>query len=283
MPRSPWTRDPSDLLRVTARFSLASVDPRSTPGILADKTVGARLLEEGRDQLRQLQEKLFAESRFGGTRSLLVVVQGMDTSGKGGIVEHVLGGFSPEAVSAHAFKQPTRDELAHDFLWRIRSRLPSPGIIGVFDRSHYEDVLIARVHALAPPEVIAERYERIRDFERELTAAGTTIVKVMLHLSAEEQLRRLAARLAHRSKQWKYNPGDLDEHALWPAYQEAYQLALQRTSTGDAPWFAVPADRKWYARLAVQRIVQGALAGLDPRWPDVDYDVEAEKRRLAAG
>ena len=180
---------------------------------------------------------------------MLLVVQGMDTSGKGGIMRHVVGAVDPQGVHVHSFKAPTEEERAHDFLWRIEQALPAPGIIGVFDRSHYEDVLIARVRTLGPGRVVEARYEQINEFERRLAEQGTTVVKVMLHVSDEEQKERLAERLDRPDKYWKYNPGDVDERLLWDAYQEAYQVALTRCSTRAAPWYVVPADRKWYARL----------------------------------
>lgn len=277
-----WIGDPGELLRVGPGFVLAGVDPASTPGIRADKASGARLLARSAPELAEQQERLFAESRFGGIRSVLLVLQAMDSAGKGGIVQHVIGGISPEGVKVFGFKKPTREELGHDFLWRVRKQLPPAGFVGVFDRSHYEDVLIARVRSLATPEVIAERYQQIVDFERELVAGGTTIVKVMLQISLDEQKARLQARLDEPGKNWKYNPGDLDERALWPQYQEAYRLALGKTSTADAPWFVVPADHKWYARIAVQRLLLDTFHRLELGWPTVDYDVAAEKARLAA-
>ncbi|MGN6742599.1 MAG: PPK2 family polyphosphate kinase, partial [Amnibacterium sp.] len=218
----------------------------------------------------------------GDRRSLLLVVQGMDTAGKGGILRHVIGEVDPQGVHLHAFKAPTAEERAHDFLWRIRAQLPEPGIIGVFDRSHYEDVLIARVHGLAAPEVIEQRYGQIQDFEREIVASGTAIVKVMLHISGDEQRKRLARRLDRRDKQWKYNPQDVDERGRWDEYMAAYERAIRRTSTERAPWFVVRANHKWYARWAVQTIMLHALRGIDPQWPAVQYDVAAEKARLAA-
>jgi len=280
-----WTADVRDLLRVTPGFDLAAVDPAGTPGYRTGKrggkVAGAAELARDAQELNDLQERLFAESRYGGTRSLLLIVQAMDTAGKGGIVEHVVGGISPEGLSVYAFKKPTPEELEHDFLWRVRAHVPAPGMVGVFDRSHYEDVLIGRVRALAPAEEIEQRYGQIVDFERELVESGTTIVKVMLHISAEEQKERLADRLERPDKVWKYNPSDLDERALWPEYQGAYQIALERTSTTDAPWFVVPANHKWYARIAVQQLLLGALRDLDLQWPTVDFDVENEKARLA--
>jgi len=280
-----WTADVRDLLRVAPGFELAAVDPDGTPGYEpgpdGGKADGAEDLVRDAQELNDLQERLFAESRYGGTRSLLVIVQAMDTAGKGGIVEHVVGGISPEGLSVYAFKKPTPEELEHDFLWRVRPHLPTPGMVGVFDRSHYEDVLIGRVRQLAPADEIEKRYGQIVDFERELVESGVIIVKVMLHISAEEQKQRLADRLDRPDKVWKYNPADLDERAFWPQYQQAYQIALERTSTTDAPWFVVPANHKWYARIAVQQLLLAALRGLDPQWPTVDFDVEAEKARLA--
>jgi PPK2 family polyphosphate:nucleotide phosphotransferase len=261
-------------------MKLADIDPDSTPNFTGGKKEGEAALKEGRAEFSELQEKLFAASRFGGTRSVLLVIQAMDTAGKGGILEHVLGGVNPQGIQAFSFKAPTDEEKAHDFLWRIRKRLPEPGHIGVFDRSHYEDVLIHRVRGFSTPEVIEERYGLIRDFEASLT--DTTIVKVMLHISPEEQKQRLADRLADPAKQWKFNPGDIDERAHWDAYMEAYQIAIDRTSTDVAPWHVVPANHKWYARLAVQRLLLDALRGLRLEWPAPEYDVEAEKARLAA-
>jgi PPK2 family polyphosphate:nucleotide phosphotransferase len=270
----------TDATLAGAGFDLSAVDPRSTPGFLGDKAAGEAALKTGSGELAELQEKLFAASKFGSNKSVLLVLQAMDTAGKGGIVDHVLGEANPQGIKAYAFKAPTDEEKAHDFLWRIRKQLPSAGDIGVFDRSHYEDVLIHRVRGFSSPEVIEERYGLINAFEAELEASGVTIVKVMLHISKAEQKARLQARLDDPTKHWKYNPGDLDERALWDSYQEAYQVAIERTS--DVPWHVVPADRKWFARLAVQRLLLDALRSLDLEWPTADYDVEAEKKRLAA-
>jgi PPK2 family polyphosphate:nucleotide phosphotransferase len=206
----------------------------------------------------------------------------MDTSGKGGIVRHVVGAVDPQGVELASFKKPTAEELQHDFLWRIAKRLPARGKIGVFDRSHYEDVLIGRVRSLAPADEIERRYGAIERFEADAADRGIRVVKVMLHISKDEQKERLAARLDRPEKHWKYNPGDVDERELWDDYMAAYQVMLERTSTDVAPWFVVPADRKWFARLAVQRLLLAALDDIDPRWPVADYDVEREKERLAS-
>jgi PPK2 family polyphosphate:nucleotide phosphotransferase len=272
----------SDALRVHEGFLLAECDPRSTPAFTGDKAAGEAALLERAGEIGEFQERLYAESKIDGQRSLLLVVQGMDTSGKGGVMRHVVGQMDPQGVKYTAFKAPTTEERKHPFLWRIRNALPRPGQVGVFDRSHYEDVLIVRVHDLVPKATWSRRYAQINDFEAKAAEAGTTIVKVMLHISNDEQKSRLTRRLDRPDKQWKYNPGDVDERLLWPSYQQAYQAAFDKTSTDAAPWHVVPADRKWYARLAVQSLVLEHLEALDPQWPKVEFDVEAEKARLAA-
>ncbi len=265
----------ADLLHPEPGASVADVDPRATPGWTAGKAAGkARTVELG-ETLSDLQERLFAEGRSGGTRSVLLVLQGLDTSGKGGIVRHVLGMVDPQGVTIRSFGVPTAKERAHSFLWRIRRALPAAGRIGVFDRSHYEDVLVARVDALADPETIERRYRDIVRFEERLAAAGTTIVKVALIISPSEQYERLSKRLARPDKHWKFAVSDLDTRARWPRYTEAYDIAIGRTSTEVAPWHLVPADRKWFARLAVTQLLVDALSGLELTWPEADFDVEA--------
>ncbi|MCD2498828.1 PPK2 family polyphosphate kinase [Microbacterium nymphoidis] len=278
-----WSVPATEALRVRDGFRLTDVDPRSTPGYSGDKESGRFELTSGVTRLSDLQERLFASSRMGDARdSVLLVLQAMDSAGKGGIVRHVVGGVDPQGVSLASFKKPTPEELEHDFLWRIEKRLPEPGFIGVFDRSHYEDVLIGRVRKLASPEELERRYGAIVDFENRVAAAGTRIIKVMLHISAEEQKVRLMERLERPDKHWKYNPGDVDERVLWPDYMQAYQQVFDRTSTDVAPWFVVPADRKWFARLAVQELLVATLTDIAPAWPKADYDVDAEMARLAA-
>ncbi|MEO7373781.1 MAG: PPK2 family polyphosphate kinase [Terrimesophilobacter sp.] len=282
MAKTSWTEDPAPLLRVGSGFDLASVDTSSTPGFDGGKSKGKKHLADADRALDDLQERLYAESRSGGNRKILLVLQAMDTAGKGGVVRHVIGSIDPQGTKVYGFKKPTPEELSHDFLWRIRKQVPPAGMVGVFDRSHYEDVLIGRVRTLVSADEIERRYGQIVDFENELVADGTTIIKVMLHISADEQKARLAERLERSDKFWKYNPGDIDERELWPKYQEAYQIALERTSTDSAPWYVVPADHKWYARIAVQRLLLDALRRLDPAWPPADFDVDVEKKRLAA-
>jgi PPK2 family polyphosphate:nucleotide phosphotransferase len=272
----------SDALRAGEGFVLGDLDPRSTPAFKGDKADGQKALDARADEFGDWQERLYAEAKWGGERSLLLVVQGMDTSGKGGIMRHVVGHMDPQGVRYTAFKAPTAEERKHPFLWRIRNALPDPGQIGVFDRSQYEDVLIVRVHDLVPKAEWSRRYAQINNFEAKAADSGTTIVKVMLHISSEEQKGRLMERLDRPDKHWKYNPGDVDERELWPDYMEAYQVLLEKCSTEVAPWYVVPADRKWYARLAVQNLVLEHLEAMDPQWPSVDFDVAAEKKRLAA-
>jgi PPK2 family polyphosphate:nucleotide phosphotransferase len=259
---------------------LTSYDTRATPCFSGGKKKGKGALYALGDELSDLQERLFAEGMSGGRRRVLLVLQGMDTSGKGGIVRHSVALVDPQGVHIKSFKAPTRVELRHDFLWRIRRELPKAGIIGVFDRSHYEDVLIARARKLVPRAEITKRYKAINDFERGLVEDGTVVVKCMLHISAEEQKRRLLARLDDPEKLWKFNPGDVDERRRWPAYQQAYEVAIEKTNTAHAPWLVVPSDRKWYRNLAVANILRETLTALDPSWPGPDYDVEEQRRRL---
>ena len=261
----------ADALRVGKGFSLVDVDTGSTPAFEGDEDDGEAALQAGHAELSDLLERLHAESTAGSHRALLLVVQGMDTSGKGGLMRHVIS-VNPQSVRATAFKQPTPEELAHDFLWRIEKALPAAGQLGVFDRSHYEDVLVVRVHDIVPPEVWQKRYAQINAFE---------VIKVMTHISKEEQRDRLAERLSRPDKYYKYNPGDVDERSHWLDYMEAYQAVIDKTSTVGAPWHVVPSDHKWYARLAVQQLLLETLRSMNLTWPPADFDIEVEKKRLA--
>jgi PPK2 family polyphosphate:nucleotide phosphotransferase len=260
---------------------LAAWSTDATPGFGGGKRKGKEALVELGDELSDLQERLFAQGFKGSPRRVLLVLQGMDTSGKGGTLRHTVGLVDPQGVRITAFKAPTPEERSHDFLWRIRRALPDPGYIGVFDRSHYEDVLVGRVRQLASPDEIERRYSAINDFERKLTEDGTAVVKCMLHISPEEQKERLLARLADPSKYWKYNPGDIDERALWSKYRRAYEIALERTNTEHAPWHVVPSDRKWFRNLAIGQLLLETLRSLDLTWPPADFDVDAERTRLS--
>ncbi|MGI8523199.1 MAG: PPK2 family polyphosphate kinase [Nocardioides sp.] len=259
---------------------LTTIPTDDTPGFGKGKTKGKAALDRLGDELSDLQERLFAERTTGSRRRVLLVLQGMDTSGKGGVLRHTVGLVDPQGVSITSFKAPTAEERKHRFLWRIRNVLPEPGHIGVFDRSHYEDVLIARVHGLAEPETIESRYDQINQFEAELAADGVLILKCMLHLSADEQKARLLARLDSEDKYWKFNPGDTDERIRWPEYRTAYELALGHTNTELAPWYVVPSDRKWYRNLVIGQLLLDSLRGMELRWPPADFDVKKERKRL---
>lgn len=277
------SRSVAELLRVPpGSIHLAAVDTRATPGFDGDKTAAKQQLPELAGRLADLQERLYAHGRTGDRRRLLLVLQGMDTSGKGGTVRHVVGSADPAGLSIVSFKAPTKEELGHDFLWRIRKALPGPGFLGVFDRSHYEDVLVVRVKDLVERRVWSRRYASINRFEERLVESGCTIVKVMLHISPDEQRERLLARLDDPTKHWKYRPGDVDERELWPRYQEAYEAALEQCNTETAPWHVVPADRKWYRNWAVSMLVIEHLEAMDMQWPAADFDVDEERARVRA-
>ena len=280
MAKKFWKENVAELLRVGPGFQLSDVDPASTPGTKAGRSEGEDELARSAQEFRELQEMLYAESKAGSQRRMLVVLQAMDAAGKGGIVNYVFAQVEPYGLLLSSFKAPTAEERAHDFLWRIEPRVPGPGVIGVFDRSHYEDVLIQKVRSFAPPEEIERRYGAIVDFERRLADDGVRIVKIMLHISPKEQAERLLARLDTPQKHWKYNPGDVDERVLWADYMDAFQIAIERTNAEHAPWFVIPANEKWYARAAVQRIVISELSHMGLDWPSGDFDVKAERERV---
>jgi PPK2 family polyphosphate:nucleotide phosphotransferase len=278
----------AELLRVApgSPADLTAIDPQSTPGLprrQANKEWARQeLIRLGLD-LASLQERLYAQARAGtGGRRVLLLLQAMDCGGKDGAIRRVAGAMDPQGLHIVSFGAPTKEELAHDFLWRIRRALPADGEVGFFNRSQYEDVLIVRVHNLVAPEIWRARYDTINTFERELVDSGTTLLKVMLHISYDEQGNRLAERLADPTKHWKYNPGDVDERRHWADYQVAYTEALTRCSTEVAPWFVVPADRKWYRDWAVATLLRDALAGLDLSYPPAGFDVARERARLEA-
>ena len=268
---------PSGTLAAGDGFKLADVDPDSTPGYPGGKSDGQALLAELDGKLATLQEQLFAEAKFGGNKRILLILQAMDTAGKGGIVAHVVGAMDPQGVQLKAFKAPTDEEKSYDFLWRIEKEVPAAGMVGVFDRSHYEDVLIHRVRGWASPAEIERRYVAINEFEARLTDTGTRIVKVMLNISRDEQKARLLARLDDPSKHWKYSSGDLKERAFWDDYMAAYQAAFDNTHTEVAPWHVVPANKKWYARIAVQQLLLQAMEDLHLQWPKAEFDVALER------
>jgi PPK2 family polyphosphate:nucleotide phosphotransferase len=250
---------------------LATIDTRATDGAPGDEEATEATFPDLWADLHDLQERLYAESQ----RSLLVVLQAMDAGGKDGTIEHVFKGMNPQGVRVASFKAPTEEELAHDFLWRVHQEAPRHGEIGVFNRSHYEDVLVVRVHELVPKAVWRKRYEHIRAFEQGLVDGGTTIVKLYLHISADEQKERLQARLDDPAKHWKFRVGDLAERERWDDYRAAFEDAIAETSTADAPWYVVPADRKWYRNWAVLRILTETLRAMDPEFPPPEEDLSS--------
>ncbi len=225
-----------------------------------------------------LQYELYGEAK----RSLLVVLQGMDTSGKDGVIRHVMSVFNPQGCNVSSFKVPTPEEASHDFLWRMQRVVPARGSIAVFNRSHYEDVLVARVRELAPRKVLTKRYAAINAFERYLVDNGTTVIKLFLHISRKEQRERLLARLEDPLKRWKFSDADLAERKRWRDYQHAYATALERCSSSFAPWYVIPADHKWYRDWAVSEIIVRALEKMDPRLPKVKLDLGRLRAELRA-
>ena len=248
--------DPGETVR------LADISPGDCEGY-ASKSDAASELDRHQERISELQERLYAEQR----RSLLIVLQAMDTGGKDGAIKHVFGGVNPQGCRVWSFKVPSSEERAHDFLWRYHLRTPSRGMITIFNRSHYEDVLVARVRGLAPEARWGERYDTIRDFERTLARESIVVVKFFLHISKDEQKRRLEARLRDPSKRWKFAHADIEERAYWDDYQRAYEDALNATSTPYAPWYVVPADKKWFRNLVIARTIAGTLEAMDPQYP----------------
>ncbi|GAB3258436.1 PPK2 family polyphosphate kinase [Nocardioides dilutus] len=276
-----WSADPREALVADQDFDLDRMDRGATPGWDADKGAAKKFGAKRGDLLSELQERLFAEGSAGGTRALLVIVQGLDTAGKGGVARHVMSMVDPQGVALRSFGPPSEAEQKHHFLWRIRKELPRPGLIGVFDRSHYEDVLVARVDGLVSRHIWERRYDEINTFESDLAAAGTTILKFGMMVSHDEQGVRLMKRLDRPDKHWKYSSSDLPARRQWGDYQEAYADVFRRTSTDAAPWYVVPADHKWYARLAITEILTQTLVDLDPQWPAVRWDPQVQRRELA--
>lgn len=251
-------------------IDLSQWDPRDESAFDGGKKEGRRALLALNERLESLQELLYAESK----QRLLVVLQAPDAGGKDGTIRHVFEGVNPQGVKVAGFKVPTKEELAHDYLWRVHKHVPGNGEIVIFNRSHYEDVLVVRVHNLVPPEAWRRRYDQINAFERMLAEEGTTILKFYLHISQDEQKERFQARLDEPDKRWKFNPADLEERELWPQYIAAYEDMLSKTSTEWAPWFIVPADRKWYRNLVVGTVLVETLEGLDMRYPRPETDLE---------
>jgi PPK2 family polyphosphate:nucleotide phosphotransferase len=255
-----------------SKADLEHIDPADLEAF-PDRHAAESQSKKDSEAIDELQDRLYAE----GKRALLVVLQGTDTSGKDGTIKHVFHDTSPLGVSVTAVKQPSEEELEHDFLWRIHAAAPRRGFIGIFNRSHYEDVLVGRVRKLAPKDAIEARYEQINAFEKMLSENGTTILKFMLHISKKEQAERLQERLDKPSHRWKFNPGDLDDRKLWDEFQDAYRIMLERCSTAWAPWHVIPADKKWARNAAIAAIVRETLEDMDPRYPKPDWDPKKSK------
>ena len=274
----------ADQLRVRpgSTVTVDDFDPRATPGYPgAGKKDAPELVQGMADELSDLQERLYANGRDNPeAQRVLLILQGLDTSGKGGVIRHSAGMVDPQGIQLHAFKAPTEEERKHDYLWRIRRELPTAGMIGIFDRSQYEDVLIARVDELVPESVWSKRFDEINAFEAEVAAQGTTIIKCFLNVSHDKQKERLLERLDNPEKYWKYNPGDVDTRSKWSAYMAAYADVLTRCSTEVAPWYVIPADRKWYRNWAVTTLLLEHLRKLDPQWPPADFDVAEQRRQV---
>jgi PPK2 family polyphosphate:nucleotide phosphotransferase len=261
----------ADILRVRprARATLASIDPDGTPGYDGDRDAADAELKALHEELFDFQERLWAERK----QALLIVLQALDGGGKDGVIRNVFTAFNPQGTRVTGFGVPTEEELAHDFLWRVHPNAPGKGRIGIFNRSHYEDVLVVRVAGLAPKSVWSERYELINDFERTLAHGGTTILKFMLHISRDEQRKRFQKRLDNPDKRWKFRLADLEARTQWDEYMGAYADALSRCATSHAPWFVIPANHKWYRDLAVARIVTDAARRMNPRYPEPKEDL----------
>ena len=250
-----------------SKIELATIPTRIEQDKI-DKTEAKKLIGDNAEEMADLARCLYAENR----RSILLVLKGMDTAGKDGTIRAVMRGMNPRSCQVVSFKKPTEEELDHDFLWRIHKHAPRKGNIGIFNRSHYEDVLVVRVHELFPKTVWKERYELINDFEKLLTENGTIVVKCYLHISKEEQRERLQARIDEPRSRWKFNPGDLEERKLWDDYQKAYEDALIKCNTRNAPWYIIPSDQKWYRNLVVSNLMRDTMKELNPKYPEVRQD-----------
>lgn len=257
------------------KVHLDKIDPDSTGSYDGSKDDAKDIREEYTADLRALQERLYAEHKH----AVLVILQGMDTSGKDGTIEHVFEGVNPQGVRVATFKAPNPEELSHDFLWRVHRQVPAKGEIAIFNRSQYEDVLIVRVHNLVPENVWSKRYEHINEFEHLLADEGTTILKFFLHISKDEQKQRLLDRLDQPDKTWKFNPEDLKEREAWDQYMKAYEAALEKTSTEWAPWYIVPANHKWFRNLLVASVLVKTLKDLNPQAPETMQEADIEKYR----
>ena len=277
----PDERPPSEALRAPSGAAvLGSIDPSATPGLSGSKAEGVKRIEKVAATLEDLQGRLLAGGRTGGSHRVLVLLQGMDTAGKSGAVKRLVGAMDPTGVRVKAFAAPTPEERRHDFLWRARPHLPEPGYVSIWDRSHYEDVVAAAVREGIDRATIEGRFDAVNRFEADLTGSGTILIKCFLHVSREEQRQRLLARLENPRKVWKWSDADLDDRAKWPAFIDAYETAIERCTSPAAPWYVIPADHKWYRDWALLRLLVDRLSELDLEWPKPAFDIEAARRRL---
>ena len=271
-----------------SRFRLKDIDPNDPWGKRL-KPIAGQLLKQGRKRMAALQERLYAQDRW----SILLIFQAMDAAGKDGTIKHVMSGVNPQGCDVHAFKAPSSEELDHDFLWRTNRRLPRRGHIGIFNRSYYEETLVVRVHQnilakqqlpsdLVTKNIWRERFEDINAYERYLNRQGVLVRKFFLHVSKDEQRKRFLERLDQPEKHWKFSPADVGERAHFANYMTAYEDMIRHTSTEDAPWYVVPADRKWFTRIVVSAAIIDAIESIDPRFPEVDPKVRAEFKRVKA-
>lgn len=279
---SVWTLPPAQRLRFSANTELTGIDAGSTPGFDGDQDDGERFIALSATEIARYQRLMYANGIRGDHHRLLIVLQGMDASGKGGIVRHVFSQVDPMGIHYHGFGAPTPEERHHDYLWRIRKELPANGWISIFDRSQYEDIVMPHIYGTVPQEVWQERYDEINAFERDLVAGGCAIIKIFLVSSKEAQRKHFLDRLDDPRKYWKFDPSDLDARDRWDEYMIAWQDVFERTSTSYAPWYLVPADKRWYSRIVVSELLRTTMKNFNMTWPPLDVDRDAAIRRLNA-
>ena len=277
---SVWSLPPAHLLRFRTETPLHSVDGSTIPGFDGTKKDAQRFIDLSARSSDRYQQLLYANGASGSPQRLLIILQGMDASGKGSAVRQVFAQVNPMGIHYHGFGAPTKEELEHDFLWRVRRELPKPGWIGVFDRSHYEDIIMPRIYNLYPPEVWEPRYELINEFEHELATSGCKIIKIFLVISKDQQKQHFLKRLSDPTKYWKFDESDLEARSRWDEYMDAWQEVFRRTSTPLAPWYLVPADKRWYSRAVVSELLRTSLAGMNLTWPLISFDPDEARSRL---
>ena len=277
---SVWDEPPAELLRFHLGDRLTDVDGGSTPGFPGNKAQGERFIAISSGEIARYQQLLYANGTTGSPRRMLIVLQGMDASGKGGIVRHVFSQTDPMGIHYHGFGAPTKEEQTHDYLWRVRRELPKPGWISLFDRSHYEDIVMPHIYGTFPEDVWRARYDQVNAFEHELVDSGCTIIKIFLVITKDKQKEHFLTRLSDPTKHWKFDVSDLDARARWNEYMDAWQEVFEKTSTPEAPWYLVPADNRWYSRAVVSELLRTSLRDMGLSWPPLNCDADAMRRRL---